>query len=321
MRRNGARKGVSVKPTVLQRGDTIGIVAPAGVVRAERLEVGIRALKDLGFGVILGKHVFDQRGYLAGFDADRASDLMEMFLSPDVRGIIVARGGYGTMRMLDLLDYTAIALHAKPLVGSSDITALHLALDRAEIVSFHGPMVEMDPDKGPPRYNLEGLLRALTSSQPLGILCQPEGRSIRTLVGGVAKGRLVGGNLSLLVATMGTRYEVRTAGRLLMIEEVGEAPYRVDRMLCQLRMAGKLEAACGIVVGDMTRCGSVSQASPDITDVLKDALAGLGKPCVTGMAFGHGLYKATFPLGVEARLDADRGVLEVLEGALEEGCR
>ncbi len=310
-----------LKPTALHKGDAIGIIAPAGVVQRERLEAGISALKDLGFGIVLGKHLFDQRGYLAGSDADRACDLMEMFLSPSVRGIIAARGGYGTMRMLDLLDYEAIALHAKPLVGSSDITALHLALDRAGLVSFHGPMVETDPAKGPPQYNLEGLLRALTESQPLGILPQPEGRSVRTLVKGVARGRLVGGNLSLLIATMGTRYEVETVGRILMIEEVGEAPYRVDRLLCQLRIAGKLDAACGIVIGDMTRCSPVSQVSLSLGEVLEDALVGLGKPCVMGMAFGHGFYKATFPLGVEARLDADKGVLEILEGALEERCR
>jgi muramoyltetrapeptide carboxypeptidase len=310
-----------IRPPVLERGDTLGVVSPAGPVRRERLEAGLASLRALGFHLVLARHVFDRDGYLAGRDEDRAGDMMEMFLSPGVKGIIAARGGYGCARMVDLLDYRAISQSPKAFVGSSDITFLHLALQqKAGLITFHGPMVEVDPETGFPSYSLEGLFTALTVTRPLGFLGMPPGTRTRALSPGTAEGPLAGGNLSLLVSSLGTPYELDTLGKILLLEEVGERPYRVDRMLRQMEMSGKLRDAAGIVVGDMTRCDPVEgEESQSIEEVLEHALARIGKPCLVGLPFGHGAYKATLPLGVIARLDAGAGMLEFTQAALEEG--
>jgi muramoyltetrapeptide carboxypeptidase len=243
-----------------------------------------------------------------------------MFARPEVEAIFCARGGYGTPRLLSLLDYDLIRENPKILLGYSDVTALHLAIQRQTgLVTFHGPMVESDPQVGFVDYNWLGVLRAIAAPSPLGLVENPPaGPALRVIRGGRAQGPLVGGNLSLICATMGTPYEIDTRGKILFLEDVGEAPYRMDRMLNQLLLAGKLQAASGIVIGESVGCEQAPGDRPSLTlyEVLADLLSSLGKPVLYGLAIGHGFYKATLPLGVEAVLDATAGHLEVIEPAV-----
>jgi len=311
---------MKLKAKALRPGATIGVVAPASPVTPERIEYGLQWLRDHGYRVVTGPHLFAQRGYLAGTDRERASDLLEMFARPEVEAIFCARGGYGTPRLLSLLDYDLIRENPKILLGYSDVTALHLAIQRQTgLVTFHGPMVESDPQVGFVDYNWLGVLRAIAAPSPLGLVENPPaGPALRVIRGGRAQGPLVGGNLSLICATMGTPYEIDTRGKILFLEDVGEAPYRMDRMLNQLLLAGKLQAASGIVIGESVGCEQAPGDRPSLTlyEVLADLLSSLGKPVLYGLAIGHGFYKATLPLGVEAVLDATAGHLEVIEPAV-----
>lgn len=311
---------MKLKAKALRPGATIGVVAPASPVTPERIEYGLQWLRDHGYRIVTGQHLFAQRGYLAGTDQERASDLLEMFARPEVEAIFCARGGYGTPRLLSLLDYDLIRENPKILLGYSDITALHLAIQsQTGLVTFHGPMVESDPQVGFVDYNWRGLLRAIAAPSPLGLVENPPaGPALRVIRGGRAQGPLVGGNLSLICATMGTPYEIDTRGKILFLEDVGEAPYRMDRMLNQLLLAGKLQAASGIVIGESVGCEQTPGDRPSLTlyEVLEDLLPSLGKPVLYGLAVGHGFYKATLPLGVEAVLDATAGHLEVIEPAV-----
>ncbi|MCL4424615.1 MAG: LD-carboxypeptidase [Firmicutes bacterium] len=312
-----------IKPTALRSGGTIAVVAPASPVTPDRIEFGLEWLKQQGYQVVSGQHLFDRRGYLAGDDRDRAADLMEMFARRDVDAIFCARGGYGTPRLLDRLDYGLIKRNPKVFLGYSDITGLHLAIQRRTgLVTFHGPMVEADPRVGFIEYNWQGVLKAVTDPRPIGgIQNPPGGPPLRVVAGGKARGRLVGGNLSLISATLGTPYEIDTRARILFLEDVGEAPYRMDRMLNHLLLAGKLQEASGIIIGESVGCEKAAGDRPSLTllEILEDLLAGLGKPVISGLVVGHGYYKASLPLGVEAVLDADAGSLEVVEAALAPG--
>ena len=228
-----------LKPKRLYPGDTIGVIAPASPGDLELSMKGVEWLKQQGFRVELGKTAEQSLGYLAGSDADRAADINAMFLSSKIDGIFCLRGGYGTMRLLDLLDYDAIQSHPKVFVGYSDITALHTSIgQRTGLVTFHGPMVASDMGKGLSDYTWDSFYRALTISKPLGpILNPPIFLPPEFIVPGEVRGNLIGGNLSLIVSTLGTPYEIDTRGKILCLEEVGEVPYRIDRMLTQLSLA------------------------------------------------------------------------------------
>ena len=275
--------------------------------------------------MVLGDHVLQRRGYLAGTAVDRAADLMAAFLDPSVGGIICARGGYGSMQVLPLLDYGAIRANPKVLVGYSDITALHGALARhAGLVTFHGQMASFG--EPPSDYTWQALMRAITRPEPLGELVNPadQGPRTTTLVQGQAAGCLTGGNLSLLSATIGTPYEAMTDGALLVLEDVGEAPYRMDRMLTHLLLAGKFNGVRGIIFGESVGCEQDPShhrdenppRSLDLFQVLRDLLVPLGVPLFYGFACGHGRHRVTLPFGVEAAMDAGSGTVTVLEPAL-----
>ncbi len=289
------------------------MAAPAGPPRAAALADGLGALRGAGFEVVLAPGLLERRGYLAGEDAARAADLMALLSDPTVDAVICARGGYGTMRMLPYCDLRPLRRRPKALVGFSDITALHLALAAQGLVSFHGPMVE-NPAGGFPSANLDGLLRALTEPAPLGTLAVPEGAPApRRLWRGRARGPLVGGNLTLLAASIGTAWEICTEGCIVLLEDTGETPYRLDRYLTQLWLAGKLQAAAGFAIGELIDCG---EGSPDPLDVFAERLTPLGKPILADLPLGHGPWRLTVPLGVEVELDADNGTLSVLHAAL-----
>ncbi len=308
-----------LKPKRLCPGDTIGVIAPASPGDLEPALAGINWLEECGFQVKLGKTVNKKiSGYLAGTDVARASDINAMFASAEIDGIVCLRGGYGTMRLLELLDYHTIRTHPKVFVGYSDITALHISINqRTGLVTFHGPMVASDLGQDLPDYTWDCFSRAVFSCEPLGLISNPLlAPTPDFIVPVTAQGYLTGGNLSLITATLGTPYEINTAGKILCLEEIGEDPYRIDRMLTHLLLAGKLQAAAGIVVAVCTDCDSTAK-SPDflVEDVLLDRLGNLAKPVLCNLYFGHTADKATLPLGVTAILGNQVGGLVITESA------
>ena len=312
-----------IKPKRLCPGDTIGIIAPASPGALEQTMAGVRWLEEQGFRVELGKAAEQTLGYLAGTDAERAADINAMFAAKSIDGIFCLRGGYGTMRLLELLDYDLIRCNPKVFVGYSDITALHVSIgQRTGLITFHGPMVSSDMGKGLTDYTWDCCSRAITVPEPLGTITNPpEGDPPLFIAAGRAKGYLTGGNLSLIVSTLGTPYEIDTCGKILCLEEVGEDPYRIDRMLTQLLLAGKLQAAAGIVVAVCEGCDIEDPASFTLEEVLRERLGSLKKPVLINLYFGHTTEKATLPLGAMAILDSDIGGLEVIETATKDEAR
>jgi len=307
-----------IRPKRLCPGDTIGVIAPASPGHMELTLAGIHWLEEQGFHVELGKNVEQNMGYLAGTDADRAADINAMFASPAIDGIFCLRGGYGTMRLLDLLDYDSIRAHPKVFLGYSDITALHISIgQRTGLVTFHGPMVASDMGKGLSDYTWDYFYRAITADRPLGMIHNPPlSPPPLFITPGTAQGSLTGGSLSLIASTLGTPYEIDTHGKILCLEEVGEAPYRIDRMLTQLLLAGKLQAAAGIVVAVCADCDHDDPPSFTLAEVLAERLGNLNKPVLYHLHFGHTREKATLPLGVMATLDKDG--LKVIERATKD---
>lgn len=298
------------KARALRPGDTIGIATPASPVESEVLEAGEALVRALGFEPKRGQAVLDRCGYLAGDDDRRAAELMDLVADPDVHGILCARGGYGSQRLIGRLDAAAFRKAGKPLVGYSDVTTLLLWLRRSVgLMGVHGPMLEAG-EPAPSDAHRE-LARMLSG---VGELPRWSGE---TLVGGWCEGRLVGGSLSLVVASLGTPWEIDTRDAILLLEEVGEAPYRIDRMLGQLQAAGKLAAAAGIGIGCLHGCDPPAAASgpdsPTAADVVRELLVPLGIPTIQGLPFGHGPENRPWPHGGRAAIDAGRGEIELLE--------
>lgn len=309
-------------PRALRPGDRIGIVAPAGVVSREALERGLAEVRSWGLDPVLGDHVFDQRGYLAGDDAARAADLNRFFRDPSIAGILCARGGYGSLRILPLIDMDAVRRHPKVFVGFSDITTLHLAFwKEAGLVTFHGPMGEVhDPSGQMPPYNAACLKAAIFGQAfpgPVPWPDAPDAPEPVTVVPGTARGRLIGGNLELVSRLSGTPWHPDTRGSILVLEEVDEEPYRCDRMLTHLRLAGVLDGVAGVLFGHSPTCERPRTDRPSLhlLEVLHDHLAPLGVPVLYGFPCGHSRYRTTLPLGVQAELDATAGTLTILEAA------
>jgi muramoyltetrapeptide carboxypeptidase len=312
-----------IKPRILHPGDTVGLIAPASYTfDLWRLDDAAARVRALGLEPKFGRHVRGRRGFLSGTDDERLEDLHAMFADPGVAAVFALQGGYGTPRLLDRIDYGLVRKNPKILLGYSDITGLHLAIGRrAGLVTFHGPNMI---GSLPPR-TLELLKKALFVPEPLGEVTNPEEADplntefpLRTVSPGTARGRMVGGNLTLVSATMGTPFEIETKDRILLLEDTGEAPYRIDRMLVQLKLAGKLQQAAGIVFGTCTDCGpsrSSFELSLSLSEVLDEMLGSLGKPVLAGILFGHTKEKAIIPLGVEAELDAGAKRLTIAEAA------
>lgn len=309
-----------IRPRAFVPGDTLGVLAPAGPsLGPERLAAAVAALGRLGFEARLAPSCRASRGYLAGTDRGRARDMEDLFADPAVAGIVCLKGGYGSPRLLDLVDWGLVAAHPKLLVGYSDVTALHLALARTcGLVGVHGPMPSSDMVPELDAFSRASWLRAVSSREALGTLEPPPGwPGPETLVGGRARAPLVGGNLSLVAALMGTPWELDTRNRILFLEDVGEEPYRIDRMLTQLRLAGKFRDCAGIVLGGFTRCEPPrDRPSLSLREVFEDILLPAGRPCIIGLAAGHCVPSHSLPLGVMAELDADSGSLSFLEPAL-----
>ena len=297
-----------IKPRAISPGATVGIAAPGGPIDAERLAAGRAVWERAGFRVVHRADVTAKRGYLAGDDERRASELAELVADPGVDAIVCARGGYGSPRILDRLDAAAFRAARKPLVGYSDITALLLWLRRcAGLVGFHGPMLERGGDADP--VSLRVLLAALAGAH------SDEGRfwSGRALGGGHATGRLVGGNLVLVAASLGTPWEIETRGAILLVEDVNEPPYRIDRLLQQLRAAGKLDRLAGIGMGAFTGCSDERYPETSAEDVVAEIARAHAIPLVAELPFGHCQRNLAWPTGARATLDGDAGTLEILE--------
>lgn len=313
-------RGAGVLPRPLRPGDPVAVVAPAGRVNPHALDRGLALLREWGLEPVLGDAVYRAHGYLAGTDAERAADLNRFLRDPAVPAMICARGGYGSMRLLPHLDWEAARRHPKLLVGFSDITALHLALWReAGWRTLHGPMLEVHEDDGQmPAYNARGLHAALFGQAfpgPVPWPSEPDAPRPATVVPGRARGRLLGGNLELVTRLLGTPWQPDLRGAVLLLEEVGEAPYRVDRMLVQLNLAGALAGVAGILFGHSPTCEADPDGPPGLSllEVLQELLAPLGVPVLYGFPCGHSRYRATLPLGTMVELDATAGSLTALE--------
>jgi muramoyltetrapeptide carboxypeptidase len=303
-------------PSRLYEGDTIGVISPAGPPDMEHLEVATGWLKQLGFQVRLGMSVAKKYGYLAGSDDDRLDDFHRMFADDSVRAVICSRGGYGTARFADRINYDLIRSHPKVFWGYSDITYLHTAIrQKTGLVTFHGPMLASDLGDNDVPLLSKQLFSQLF--QPMSLRYDEHLSPLTTLQGGTAEGMLVGGNLTLLASSLGTDFEIDTKDKLLLIEDIGEAPYRVDSMLNQLRLAGKLDQASGFIIGDFHQTQADNRdATLTYQEVFQTYLGELGKPAISGFMIGHCAPNFSIPFGVDAMLDADRKQLWIQPGVM-----
>ena len=296
-----------IKPKRLSPGETIGVVAPAGRVEPADLHRGVLRLEQLGFKIVVGKHVEKGHRYFAGRDLDRAADLQSMFERSDIRAVLCARGGSGTARLLRFLDHNRLCRFSKILVGCSDITTLLLYLSRTcRWVTFHGPMAATQFGKDPNPARDENFMKVLG-----GEAVEMSFPGVRTLRPGEAEGVLTGGCLTLICTTIGTPYEIETKDKILFIEDIDEAPYRIDRMLTYLKGLGKFDQVRGVVFGQMPRCQP--ELLPEIISEIFDEFP---VPILFGFPSGHGESIATLPFGIPVRIDGSAGSLRMLEPAV-----
>lgn len=316
----------TLKPRALKKGDTIGLVAPGSYIKESDLKESVENIEKLGFRAVYTDNILARSGYLGGSDAIRAADLNTMFSREDVDGIICVRGGYGCQRILPMLDYELIRKKPKVLCGYSDITALLYALySQAGLTAFHGPVATSTFND----FSVEYFNSIFVKPVDTLVLVNPgdeedrpeEAYQLQTIRSGSCEGELIGGNLSIVVSLIGTKYDVDSKGKIIFLEEIGEEPYRVDRMLTQMIQAGKFEGAAGIALGVFNNCEPRQdkpefQNSFSLKEVLYDRLYSLGIPVIYGLSFGHIVNKFTLPFGIRARLDAERQTMTLLEKAV-----
>ena len=305
-----------VLPRGIRAGSTVGIVCPASAASTGDIADFVALCRDWDVRVKLGKNVSRRNGYLSAPDADRASEFMGFIEDPDVDAVICARGGYGVMRILPMLDFAAIRQAGKIIMGFSDITALLIAAQQLSgVVTFHGPVASSTFDS----FTVQSLQEVILPEEAQSLTSFSNPR-LTVISEGSAQGRLTGGNLALVVSTLGTKFEIDTTDAILFLEEVNEEPFRVDRMLTQLWLAGKLQSAKAIALGSFRDCEargtSITGPSLSLLQVFEQRLASLGIPVVYGLPFGHVRSKLTLPLGVNAELNATARTFRVLEQAV-----
>jgi len=315
------RKKGLIKPLRLKQGDTIALVTPGSYITEEEKEESINNIRELGFNVIYTDRLMQKNGYFSASDEERAADLNEMFERKDVQGIMCARGGYGCARILSYLGYNLIEDNPKPLIGFSDVTALHYAIYKnCNLVTFHGPVSISTFSKFSVK-NFEDVL--MNPTFEINLLNSTTDNNfnpygITVISDGIAEGELIGGNLTLAVSLIGTEYDVDYSGKIIFLEEFLEEPYRVDRMLTQMIQAGKFEDVKGIALGVFKLCES-DKTNPSFSnsytlmEVLKDRLGNLGMPVIYGLSFGHVVDKFTIPIGINAELNTNNQELKLLE--------
>lgn len=308
-------------PPALQPGDTVALTAPSSPVPASVLKSSIRSIEFLGLKTLVMESCRQQHGYLAGTDLQRASDINTAFANPEVRGIFCLRGGFGATRILPLLDFDSIRKTPKIFTGYSDITALHVAFNQhCNFITFHGPMpnskyYHMDP------FSLESLKQYLFCGIPRSPVSNPPGEPIQVLYPGKASGILTGGNISLLVSTLGSPYEIDTRGKILFLEEVGERPYRLDKALTALALAGKFRDCAGIILGTFAECEEpedpdtvpastvIAQSTLELTDIFREVILPFEKPTLLNFRAGHIYPQSTLPFGTAVSFHTDDPVL------------
>lgn len=310
-----------IKPAKLKTGDVIGIIAPASApVDPTKLENGIRYIEKNGYRVELGNNVSKINGYLAGTDQERADDLNSMFKNKDVKAIICLRGGYGASRILDKINYKLIRSNPKILVGYSEITALQMAiLQKSGLVTFAGPMVATDFGNEITPYTEDFFWRIISSSKKIGRLKYPDNEKLVSITKGGASGRIIGGNLSVFAALTGTEYFPDLKGRILMFEEVDELPYKVDRLLNQLRLLKVFKQIKGIILGRFVDCNEHDTSKRTLTlgEVMEDYMKDLKIPVLYTFPHGHIKDKVTVPFGINVKMNASKGFVEYLESAVK----
>lgn len=310
-----------VKPKRLKQGEVIGIISPASTPDdLSKINSGVSYLEKLGYRVEVGKNVGLQEGYLAGSDKQRLDDIHDMFRNKLVRAILCVRGGYGSGRLLDKIDYNLIKKNPKIFVGYSDINALQAAFyAKTGLVTFSGPMVAVDFHQEVSPFTEEVFWRTITSNKKIGKLKNPRNEKFYTLNKGRASGRIIGGNLSLLVSLMGTEYFPKLKDSILLLEDINEAPYRVDRMLNQLRLAKYFKQVKGIALGHFVDCinNDSFQSSFTLNEVIIEYFQKqLKLPVLYNIKHGHVKENITIPFGVKCVLNASLGSLDIIENAV-----
>jgi muramoyltetrapeptide carboxypeptidase len=299
-------KNKPIRPSRLKPGDTVGIVAPASPFDAELFDQGIQTLESMGFQIYLPDDLYDADGYLAGSDEHRAGLIHRLFADPNIKAIVCAKGGFGSIRLLPRLDFGLIEKNPKIFMGHSDISALLSAIYiKCGLVTFHGPLVTTLSTA--PEATRQAVIAALTSEHALDIKTE-KGITIHP---GSTTGRVCGGNLNTLCHLLGTPFEPNFKDQILFLEDRGEAPYRLDRMLFQMKLAGFFERLAGLILGDFVDCGAPKDIIKIFTDLFQDSAI----PILAGFESGHGKQNKTLPLGVEATLDADTHRLSYLQPA------
>ena len=296
----------TVLPRRLEKGDTIGIVAPASPFDRDKFQQGNAVLESMGFKTAFNNNLFKKTGYLAGSDSHRALQMNRFFADKKINGIVCARGGFGSIRVLSLLDYKSIRKNPKCFVGFSDITALLSAINaKCGLVTFHGPTITALAKAS--KAARRGFYSALTSETALQI--KPKGGTV--LRSGTASGKIAGGNLTTLCHLVGTPFQPSFNGQILFLEDIGEAEYRIDRMLTQMKMAGCFIGIAGVVLGSFRRCGKIDE----IFRIVEGIFMAQKIPILAGMPFGHERSNHIIPFGMPATLDADRKILSFHEPA------
>ena len=294
------KKKKFIKPRCLMPGDTVGIVAPAGPFDSKKFMTGKAILESMGFRTFFDAGIFQKHGFFAGTDVQRAEQVNRLFADPAVQAVVCARGGYGSMRILRFLDFKLIQDNPKIFVGFSDISVLLFVLHtRCSLVTFHGPVVTTLANTA--EQTIAAMLRVMTSNKKLeltpekGIVIKP----------GVSSGVVVGGNLTTLCHLVGTPYTPYFNGKILFLEDRGEAPYRIDRMLTQMKLAGCFEDLKGLFLGSFEACGT----RDDIFQIVQEVFKDVNIPILSGFEIGHTRVNITIPMGLRATLDADRKIL------------
>ncbi len=317
------------KPRPLIKGDKVAVVAPSSATDLLTVEKGEQKLKAMGLNPIMFSTCYTNYGHLSAPDLDRAKDINDAFKDDSIKGIICLRGGYGTPRILNMLDYDMISANTKIFMGFSDITALHIAFNQiCHMTTFHGPMAtsnfakleneEITFDK----YTYDSLYKNIFTNEIIGEYSNPNDESLRSFYKGKTEGELIGGNLTLLVSTMGSKFEVDTKDKIIFIEEVNEPIYKIDRMLTTLSLAGKFEKCAGVIFGTFTGCQREEKAYEgglDLTleEVINNTLVPFKKPIIGNFKAGHSFPQPTLPLGTKVMIDADNNKIIFSES----GCR
>ena len=310
-----------LKPKKLQKGDTIGVIAPASPPKdISRVEKGAEYLESLGYRVELGKHVYSKKGYLAGEDSERLEDLHSMFANKDIKAIMAVRGGYGTTRILDKINYKLIRENPKIFVGHSDMTALQMAIyHKSKLVTFAGPMLSVDfgGEEVDP-FMEENFWKIITNSKKIGKISNPESEKFFVLTKGRAEGKILGGNLTIICTLAGTDFLPVFKDAILLIEEIKEAPYRIDRMFTQLKQMGVLKQINGLILGRFVECYESDKLKETLTlnEVIADHLTDQKIPILYNFKHGHITDSLTVPFGLKCKLNSSRCFVEINENAV-----